>query len=171
MKEAKPTSAACMVCGQSINIDKDTLTISTAETEDEAEEFLGYACGCILDEIMRDDEGNILTERPWSDKEWRAAMMSGWIEEGLDSRQILSFKREIESHTTSSLHSLLGETWEQVGKANEKLVSTDQRREVANNMARFFIVGEELGQRGEGGMEWRDGEFVYDSTQTGLDGH
>jgi len=96
-------SADCISCGKTLIIDDNTLEARNIVTGERA----GYCCH---DHLMKDDDGNILTTSPFTDKDLRYLMLQEWIEWGLDIDRILEFQQEIQSYTIGKLEEMLSLT-------------------------------------------------------------
>jgi len=118
MEESKPTSANCISCGKTLIIDDNTLEARNIVTGERA----GYCCH---DHLMKDDNGNILTTSPFTDKDLRYLMLQEWLELGLDIDRIMEFQREMQSCTIDKLEIRLSLTHDSLWDIRQELASTD----------------------------------------------
>ena len=141
MEESKPPSADCMNCGKTLIIDDKTLEAQDILTG----ELIGYVC---YDHLMKDDDGNILTKSPFTNKELRYSMLQKWIELGLDLDRIIEFQREMQSYTIDKLEKMLSLTHDSLWEIREELVSTDQHWNEQEVLADLSILRAEFRDRG-----------------------
>ena len=138
MEESKPTSADCISCGKTLIIDDNTLEARNVVTGERA----GYCC---YDHLMKDDDGNILTTSPFTDKDLRYLMLQEWIEWGLDIDRILEFQQEIQSYTIGKLEEMLSLTHDSLWDIRqEKLPKKDEQEALAD----LSVLNAEFKDRG-----------------------